>query len=204
MDTTRKRVLLTLGAVLTVATIGVGAVSLALFSNQAVVNNNAFTAGTLIITTDHPSTAIVSYSNMAPGDSITAPLLVSNAGTLALRYALTSVATNELVTPLGLKDQLVLTIKTGVSACNSVDWVTDGVVQYTGDLDFTNGKLIGDVAAGQTGGVPGTAGADRVLAAGASETLCFRVSLPSNTGDAFQGATTTATFTFAAEQTKNN
>ena len=36
------------------------------------------------------------------------------------------------------------------------------------------------------------------------EVLCFHVSLPLATPDAFQLATTTATFTFDAEQTKNN
>jgi hypothetical protein len=42
------------------------------------------------------------------------------------------------------------------------------------------------------------------LAAGASEVLCFRVSLPLSTGDTFQGANSDATFSFAAEQTANN
>ena len=51
---------------------------------------------------------------------------------------------------------------------------------------------------------PGDQGADRVLNAGANETLCFRVTLPSGTGNAYQGATTTTTFTFDAEQTASN
>jgi hypothetical protein len=42
-----------------------------------------------------------------------------------------------------------------------------------------------------------------VLALGA-ETLCFKVELPLATGNLFQTAATTATFTFDAEQTKNN
>jgi hypothetical protein len=49
-----------------------------------------------------------------------------------------------------------------------------------------------------------TTGGDRTLAAAAVETLCFRVSLPGATGNAFQGAATTATLTFDSEQTKNN
>ena len=43
-----------------------------------------------------------------------------------------------------------------------------------------------------------------VLASGANETLCFRVTLPSGTGNPYQAATTTTTFTFDAEQTANN
>jgi len=45
---------------------------------------------------------------------------------------------------------------------------------------------------------------DRTLAASASEILCFNVSLPSGTGNAYQGLTSTATFAFQAEQTTNN
>jgi predicted ribosomally synthesized peptide with SipW-like signal peptide len=202
VDTKRKRIALTIGAALTVASIVGGAASLALFTSTATVDSNTFTAGTVIITTDHPATAIVSYANMAPGDLITAPLLVSNTGTLALRYSLSSVATN--VDTKSLKDQLVLTVKSGVTTCSDAAYAATGVIEYTGDLDFTNGKLIGDVATGQDGGAFPTAGADRVLAASASETLCFHVSLAGSTGDAYQGAATTATFTFSAEQTKNN
>ena len=37
-----------------------------------------------------------------------------------------------------------------------------------------------------------------------NEILCFRASLPLTTGTAYQSASTTATFTFDAEQTANN
>ena len=60
-----------------------------------------------------------------------------------------------------------------------------------------NGAAVGSSAQGANAG-------DRNLAAGASEVLCFRVSLALSTGNAFQGATSAATFTFDAEQTANN
>jgi hypothetical protein len=61
------------------------------------------------------------------------------------------------------------------------------------------------VSAGAVGDASqGSQAGDRSLDAATSEILCFRVSLPSSTGNAFQGATTTATFTFSAEQTANN
>lgn len=60
-----------------------------------------------------------------------------------------------------------------------------------------DGGGFGSVA---TGANPG----DRSLAAGASEVLCFRVSLPITTPNTLQGATSDATFTFSAEQTANN
>jgi hypothetical protein len=201
VTTKRKRLLLTLGAALTVASIGVGATSLALFTSTATVPANTFSTGSVIISTS-PTTALVTFAAMAPGDQVTAPITVTNGGTLDLRYALSSVATN--VDTKFLKDQLVLTVKTAVTTCTDAAYAATGVVQYTGDLDSSAGLLIGDAATGQTGGAFPTVGADRVLAASANEVLCFHVSLPGATGDAFQSATTTATFTFAAEQTKNN
>ena len=190
----RKRILLALGAVLTVATLAGGMVSLAVFTGTANVPANTFTTGSVIISTN-PTTALVTFAAMAPGDQVTAPITVSNDGTLALRYAVSSVATN--ADTKGLKDQLVLTIKSGVTTCDNANYAATGVQLYSGDLDSTAGKLIGDAA---TGADPG----DRTLASLANEVLCFHVSLPFLTGDAFQAATTTATFTFAAEQTKNN
>ena len=130
---------------------------------------------------------------MAPGDVVTNPVTVSNAGSLAMRYALSSVATN--TDSKGLKDQLALAIKAedAGGGCSAFT----GTSLYSGDLDSTAGKLIGDSATGAQAG-------DRSLAAGISEVLCVRATLPSGTGNAFQGAATTATFTFDAEQTKNN
>jgi hypothetical protein len=66
------------------------------------------------------------------------------------------------------------------------------------DLGSTTGlNLVGSPVSGADTG-------DRVLAAGASETLCLKVMLPFATDNTYQGATTTATFNFVAEQTKNN
>jgi hypothetical protein len=123
--------------------------------------------------------------------------VVSNGGSLGLRYAISSSATN--TDTKGLKDQLVLTIKTidvtlPATPCDDFD----GTQLYTGDLDDgASGYLVGDPT-------PGPQGGERVLAASANETLCFRVELPLSTGNTYQNATTTATFTFDAEQTVNN
>ena len=168
---------------------------LALFTDTASVGSNTFTTGTVDLTTS-PTTALVTFSNMAPGDTTTQSLVVNNAGTLAYRYAISSTATN--TDAKGLKDQLVLTIKTidvttPATPCDNFD----GTQLYTGDTDSTAGKLVGDNTSGAQAG-------DRNLSASASETLCFRVNLPTATGNAFQNATTTVTFTFDAEQTANN
>lgn len=194
MNIKRKGILLTLGAALTVASIGVGAVSLALFTSTATVPANTFSTGSVIISTN-PTTALVTFSAMAPGDQVTAPITVSNDGTLVLRYAISSVATN--ADAKALKDQLVLTVKSGVTTCTNAAYAATGTSLYTGDLDSSAGLIVGDATSGADSG-------DRTLAAAGNEVLCFNVSLPSATGNAVQGASTTATFTFAAEQTKNN
>lgn len=169
--------------------------SLAVFTDSASVGSNTFSAGTVDISTS-PTSALVTYSGMAPGDLVTNPLVVTNAGSLQLRYAISSSATNP--DSKGLKDQLTLTIKTidvttpGVP-CDDFD----GTQLYTGDMDGTTGALVGSSVQGSQAG-------DRTLSSSSSETLCFRVQLPSSTGNGFQNATTTATFTFDAEQTVNN
>jgi hypothetical protein len=198
MNTTVKlnrKLLLTIIACLAF-TGGIAGSALAVMTSTATVSNNAFTSGSVTLTTDHPATAIVSFSGMMPGDSVGAnPLVLTNGGSAQLRYAVASTATN--TDTLGLKDALTLTIKTidvttpGVPCDNF-----DGTQLYTGDLDSTAGKLVGDSAQGAQAG-------DRTLAASASETLCFKVSFAlSATGPA--SAATTATFTFNAEQTVNN
>ncbi|MBI1886014.1 MAG: hypothetical protein HYS09_06855 [Chloroflexi bacterium] len=169
--------------------------ALALFTDTASVPSNTFSTGTVDIATA-PTSALVTFSSMAPGDTTTQSLVASNAGTLALRYAISGSATN--ADAKGLKDQLVLTIKTiDVTTPGTPCDNFDGTQLYTGDVDSTAGKLVGDNTTGAQAG-------DRALSASASETLCFRVELPTGTGNAFQNATTTATFTFDAEQTANN
>ena len=98
-----------------------------------------------------------------------------------------------------LAAQLDLTIKTGVTTCTNAEFDTDGAVIYgPADLGSIAGiDVIGDPAQGDQGG-------ERTLAASANEDLCFNVELPSATNDTFQGLTTTATFTFEAEQTSSN
>jgi hypothetical protein len=93
-------------------------------------------------------------------------------------------ATNTPAT--GLRDQLTLGVKkvANAAACDSAG------VGYDASVDVL--KASGALSAGAI--------ASRTLTAGASEVACFRVELPSGSDDTFQGATTTATFTFSATQ----
>lgn len=158
---------------------------------------NTFNKGTIDLTAA-PDTAVIALAGMMPGDSITNPVVISNEGTETLRYSIKSTATND--DGKGLKEQIVLTVKTVDSTsptrpCDNFD----GRQLYTGDLDATAGRIVGDPGMGQSG--VAEAGGYRALASMVSETLCFRVDLPITTGNAHQAATTTASFTFDAEQT---
>ena len=176
-----------LAAGLVAGSMGAGALSLAVFTSTAAVTGNAFTAGTVVIGAA-PATAALTAADMVPGDVVNGQITVSNTGTAQLRYAMSSASTN--ADAKDLRDQLTLVVRTAGTGCGAFD----GAQLYSGAL---NGAAFGSNAAGgQTG--------DRTLDAATNEVLCFRATLPLATGNSFQGATTTATFTFDAEQTANN
>jgi len=181
-----RRILISLVAI-GVLTSFMGLGGLSLFTATTDNDGNAFTSGSVDISTS-PASAFLMMSNMAPGDSVTAQLTVSNDGTLDLRYAMTTDAVDGV--PPGLAAALTLVIREEGTDCTTFD----GTELYNGSLDL---GYIGDPTPG-----PDTGDRPITVAAG-SEVLCFRVTLPSGaTGP--EGASTTATFTFDAEQTKNN
>lgn len=184
-----------LTAALAALSVGVGQLSLALFTDQETVAGT-FTTGTINLDGTAIDALSLTTAAMMPGDNITDDVLVSNVGTAQLRYAISATSTNP--DALLLRDALTVTVKT-------IDVTTPGVPCD----NFDGTTLLAATALGASGNLVGspTQGAqagDRTLNAAASETLCFRVSLPSGTGNAYQGATTTTTFTFDAEQTANN
>lgn len=176
-----------------------GVVGFAFFSDVATNTTNTFSTGTLDISTS-PSTAFISFSRMAPGDRVVEDLMVQNNGSLDLRYAVTSTASND--DGKGLRQQLELTIwdeAAEADAGQTCQSSAPAAVLYgPGDLaGASETALVGDASQGEQPG-------DRTLAAGASEVLCFLVELPLTTSNAYQNATTSATFRFYAEQTANN
>jgi predicted ribosomally synthesized peptide with SipW-like signal peptide len=183
-------------AIVVASLAGLIGIAAALFTDTDVVDHNLFTSGTVILNTN-PTDVVVTFSNMAPGDEFTAPILVTNTGTLPLRYAITSAATD--TDGKHLNGQLDMTIKTGVTTCTNGGFGTDGSAIYgAADLGSVAGlDVVGDPTQGAQAG-------DRELAASAAETLCINVKLPLSTENIFQGAASTATFTFASEQTTNN
>ena len=195
-DGRRRRTLTPLRVVMSAAVVLLAAgaltiTSLALFTDTATVTNNTFTTGTVDINAT-PATAVVSAAAMVPGDQDTAPLTVSNDGTIDLRYAVESTTTEDV-----LAAELVLTIKSGVTSCTDANWTATGTTLYSGQLGSTStDAIIGSAATGADAG-------DRTLTAGTSEVLCINVTLPIS-ATVGQGVTTTATLEFLAEQTANN
>jgi hypothetical protein len=178
----RRNVLAALLISSTVATVGAGAMSLAQFTDTK-ASSGSWSAGTIILGVS-PSTAFTA-TGILPGASGSQTVTVSNTGTGDLRYAMSSTSTN--TDSKGLAAQLDLTIKQGT--CPS-----SGTTVFTGKVS----------AAAFGSNVQGANAGDRNVAAGASEDLCFAWSFPLASGNAYQSATTTATFTFDAEQTLNN
>lgn len=187
---TPMRVALTATALLVAGTMAT-IMSLALFTDSADVTGNTFSTGSVDISAA-PATAALSFPGMTPGDQDTAPLLVSNGGTLDLRYAMRSTTTENV-----LASALVLTVKSGVVTCDDANWAASGTTLFSGPLGSVAGTaVIGSPSVGADAG-------DRVLAPGASEVLCVNVTLPL-AATAGEGLSTTATFGFLAEQTANN
>lgn len=169
----------------------------ALFTETDSVGSNSFSTGSVDLSTN-PTTQIVYAANdMAPGDSETGNVTVSNDGSLEYRYSVTSTTTEDT-----LAAQLDMTIWAEADE-TTVDQTCDATAPTTtiyapNDLGSTTGvDVVGDSTQGnQTG--------DRTLTSLDSELLCFRVELPSSTGNTYESLTTDATFAFNAEQTANN
>lgn len=193
MNTTiSRRLVLGLGAA-SVAFVGVaGLASSALFTSQDTSTGNSFTSGTVAINTGSGA-AVFTAANMAPGDVNYGKVPVANAGSLQMRYAMSSSSTN--ADSKGLASTLTAKVVAISSAatCNQ-SAISGGTPIYSGLL---SSAAFGSIAAGAQAG-------DRTLAAGASEALCVEVTFPVAATNGVQGASTSTTLTFDAEQTLNN
>ena len=187
-----------------VLSFGSRAATQSLFTDTQSVGANAFTAGTVDISTA-PVTALLSLNPMGPGDEVSNPITITNSGSLELRYSLQRSADNP--DAKGLRD--ILRIRVGLkggAGCDFPYYDSDGTATALSDdtqlyegLNFpaTATDTVGSAAQGAQAG-------DRVVAASASEDLCFAVTMPLSTSNAYQGSLTTATFDFVSEQTTNN
>ncbi|HEV8545061.1 MAG TPA: TasA family protein [Candidatus Limnocylindrales bacterium] len=181
----RRRGVVALLAGLSALTIGAGSVSLALFTDSD-SSTWSFTTGTIDIESN--PAVVTAVTGLMPGGMAADSLTISNAGTATLRYAMSTAATN------ALGGQLTVAVR--------AEDAGGGCAAFTGAIIVASGTTLNGAGFGSS--VQGAQAGDRVLAGGASEVLCFQVSLPLSTDNTFQGAASAATFTFNAEQTANN
>jgi hypothetical protein len=189
-----------LGLSLATATLAVTATG-AIFTDSTAVGSNAFSTGDVELTTS-VTTDLVSFTSpkMVPGDSVVDAVTVTNAGNVEMRYAISSTTTeNSLAAQLDLTiwaESAEPDLAGANTTCDSTAPTT--VLYAAGDLGSTTGvNVVGNPTQGTHTG-------DRTLAALAADILCFKVALPTTTGNTFENLSSTATFTFAGEQTANN
>lgn len=188
MNTSKKiRVMAALGTL----SGAVWAGTFATFTDSA-TSVSTFTAGTVDLVAggdagDAYAFTALTMTTMKPGDVKYAPLSIANVGSLGFSYTMATSATN--LDTKGLADQLTLGI-TKVATAAACDSAGVGYLAAVTALDIASAE----------GALSTRAIASRTVAAGASEVLCYKVTLPTASGDSFQAATTTATFTFSATQ----
>lgn len=156
------------------------------FTDTDQVGGNTFASGTVDISAG-PVTTAFNVSGMVPGDVVYRGIDVHNAGSLEMRYdANLTVNSGDATLASTLRREVR---RTAGSACDAT----------------TFGAASGSVLQGDTGYSLGAVITDRTLAANAHDYLCVRVTLPTSATNTVAGKSiTNSTFTFAAEQTKNN
>ena len=183
--------LLAVGVVVSMVLVG----AIALFTDSETNPSNSFSTGTIDLAIS-PTSAMFTVTDMAPGDVEYSGIEVTNSGSLALRYAMTTTADGNST----LDEQLDLTIDVVTGAGVDTIWYTDDDVVGEANVYGPDGVLssasIGDPTQGPDTG-------DRTLASG-SERLRFKVTLPLSTDNSYQNTSCTVSFVFDAEQTVNN
>ncbi len=198
MDSKRKRILLILVAALSVASIGVAATTMAVFTDTETVDAT-FSTGTITLDAAKIDALTLTSAAMMPGDVVTGSVDVENDGSAQLRYSLNTTSTSAAGPSGGvLNAALLVEVKTidattPGTKCDDFDGTALQVSEVLGASNVMFGSVSPTVGTG-----------DRIVDAAATDVLCIRVSLPLATDETFQGATAVTTFTFNAEQTANN
>lgn len=192
-DPARRRRLVGTVAILGMAALGMTSlVTSAVFTDQSDTGRTGIITGTVDIEAGDSVAFTLPSGNLAPGDSVFSPVTVNNAGSLALAYDLSYTATDR-ATPTGgtikpLSAQIGLTLyRVDTPALCSAD----GVVGVT-PLATVDSLSSGQIAA------------DRRLIAGAGETLCVQVSLPTDLDTQFQDSAADLALNFTAVQDPDN
>ena len=157
----------------------------ALWHSQAAVDAGSIASGSLVLQVGGQEETYVftalNASSLVPGQSVRAPLTISNGGSTAMVYGLTAVTTAAAgAADEALAASLRLTV-TDDAAC-AAPQTQDAGLPFKVPLDPT---------ATFTG---------RELAPSSFETLCIEVELDANAPVSAASGSTTATFTFRGDQ----
>jgi spore coat-associated protein N len=168
------------------AAVGLAVGSGADFTSATANPSNTFSSGSLSHTNSKNNAAILTASGMKPGGTATGSVTITNTGSLPGTFSLSKSNLTNPILGTGaekLSDQLDLLIKDGTTTV------------YTGKLGAMGTiALDGDTV---------TAGTQQFGASGAptaAHTYDFTVTLPSATGNAYQGTSTSVQYDWTATQ----
>lgn len=174
------RAALGLGVVLGAGVVGTHAY----WTDSVTVVGATFSTGTIDLKVNNLDANVdfstINLAGMVPGNSTAGVLTVKNAGTAPLKYTATSTATNA--------------DGKGLAAALTVKVTGDATTTGAAPAKTCAGSALAGTGTALSGSVVSTG---RLLAPGASETLCVQVTLPATAPSALQAATTTATLTFS-------
>jgi spore coat-associated protein N len=184
-----KRPRRTLGALATVlAAAGLTVASGADFTAQSANPANTFTTGTLSMSNSADNTAVLTASNLRPGDSSSGTVDIANTGSLSGAFTLTrsGLTDTDTANPLSAKLNVVVD-DCGAFSGAVAPSCTDGdeVIKYSGTLSDMSTAGHGVAALGN-------------FASNDTHRYRFRVTLDTTAGNAYQGDGSTAAFTWNA------
>jgi hypothetical protein len=184
-----KRPRRTLAALATVlAATGLTVASGADFTAQSANPSNTFATGTLTMSNSADNAAILTASNLRPGDTSSGTVDIANTGSLsgAFTVAKTGLTDSDSANPLSGKLNVV------VDDCGAFSGSTAPTCGDSDDVNKYTGTL-GDMSTSGHG--VSTLG---TFASNDKHRYRFRVTLDSSAGNAYQGDSSTAAFTWNA------
>lgn len=207
-DTSRWRRFGATAAIFALA--GLGITSL---TTSALFTDRESTAGDLLTGTVDLSLGTFAFTmptgGLAPGGTVAQPITVTNSGSLALRYAVSYLATAG-VPPTGTAGtgdlRSVLTLEVfhvaDQASCTVTALLPTDATQWgqqTGLTASTMTPILGDPMVGPQDG-------DSLMGGGGTvtQTLCVRVSMPTTADNTFQNTAAHLSLQFDAEQVVNN
>lgn len=188
-----NKALLLLGTAVVAVVLGSSATTGARWSDSAQLTAASLRSGTLSLLNGGTTTQVSSYAftelsavNLAPGDAVQAPLVLSNDGDVALGYRL-------LQAVPGTTSPLVSHLRVVVTAVEMAAHCPAGrkTRQEAGPEDVLYSGPLGTALTA----------ASRDLAVGQTQALCVQVKLQNAAPAGVQATSTNITFTFLAEMT---